>query len=38
MTGYAMVDPDSANCKAQVLNKVGDEWFVYAEPGITIND
>lgn len=38
MTGYVMVDPDSANLKAQIFNKVGDEWFVYAEPGVTFND
>jgi hypothetical protein len=39
MTGYAMVDPDSANdIAAPIFTKVTDDWFVYAEPGVTFND
>ncbi len=39
MTGYTMIDPDSANNDStKVFTGVGDEWFVYAEPGITFND
>lgn len=38
MTFYGMIDPDSANLSAPIFNNVADEWFVYAEPGVTFND